>query len=70
MKKQLSLRCPQCGGNQLVDAEDVQPSQAAICTACGAATLLSDLSQTDAAQEAERSAIAASRKAYGKLMKK
>ncbi len=70
MKQQLSLRCPQCGGNQLVATEDVQPSHAVICTACGAATRLSSLSQTNAAQEAERSAIKASREAYGKLMKK
>lgn len=70
MKKQLSLRCPQCGGNQLVDADDVPPSHAVTCTACGAATLLDNLSRTDAAQAAERSAIEASRKAYGKLVKK
>jgi len=53
MKKQLSLHCPQCGCNQFVDAEQVQPSEAVNCTACGAATLLSDLPETDTAQDAE-----------------
>ena len=54
MKKQLSLHCPQCGCNQFVDAEQVKPSEAVNCTACGAATLLSDLPDTDTAPDAER----------------
>ncbi|HRN74603.1 Lar family restriction alleviation protein [Ottowia sp.] len=70
MKKSLSLRCPQCGGNEFVDTEHVNPSDTVICSACNASMLLSDLSQTRAAQEAERRAIEASRAAYGKLVKK
>lgn len=70
MTKALSLRCPQCGADQFVDAEQVKPSDTVICTACNASTLLEDLSQTGTAQEAERRAIEASRKAYGKLVNK
>ncbi|MBK6868710.1 MAG: hypothetical protein IPG98_12605 [Burkholderiales bacterium] len=54
MKKQLSLHCPQCGCDQFVDAEQVQPSETVNCTACGAATLLSDLPETDTAWDAKR----------------
>lgn len=70
MRKQLSLRCPQCGGDQLLDTEGVPPSHAATCSACGASTPLSSLSRTQAAQEAERAAIEASRTAFDKLMNK
>jgi ribosomal protein S27AE len=65
----LVLLCPQCGSDQFVNAEHINPESQATCGACGHTTQASTLMATARDKKALELAVEAARATFGKLLK-